>query len=427
MKTNAPAPINASKKQIPAISGPGKPRAEIDPPMFNRQMAGWIETVKTIIIRSFFRSSKTPNRHAHCQSSAFTRIELVAVICVAALLAMTAQKALARQRLASKAMTCFENVQQLGRAMVLYSEDFAGYLPPNPDDGNGNPYRNWVAGPAGVGDAQEFNPDFLTDPSRSLLAPYLNGSTAVFRCPQDPRTGRYQGTNVALKGQIVPAARSYAMNLAVGTNPYRAGGKQPVNGAWLDGNHAHVANTVWFTFARMTDMLNPGPAKTFLFVDEDYRSVNDGMFSFVGPYPGKQMFKMISWPGTYHDMGANLAFADGHAEYHMWQDSRTQLKGPIAGIAVQPNNADIAWLAEHTTALVRQPILSASGAPASNSFNILNLRAPKGASYVLEYTDSLSDPNWTSLPAVMAGTNGPLELIDSTATNAQRFYRAWTQ
>lgn len=375
-------------------------------------------------MKPFFRFSRTAVRQTHDRPTAFTRIELLTVLAVTALVATTVLPALARPRLAGQGMTCFENLQQLGRALTLYTADFAGYVPPNPGDGNVTPYRNWVIGTAGQGGAQEFNPDYLTDPKRSMLAPYLEGNAAVFRCPQDVRTGRYQGTNAELKGQIVPAARSYAMNLAIGTNPYLAGGKKPVDGAWLDGNHAHLANTVWFTFARTSDMLNPGPAKTFVFLDEDYRSLNDGTFSLVGPYPGKQVYKMIDWPATYHDLGANFAFADGHAEYHKWRDARTQLKG-FPSMVVQPGNVDIAWMAEHATALVRQPVLTAAEAPAASTFKI-TLPAPKGAGYVLEYKNSLSDPNWTPLPTVTATTNGPLQLKDPAATYPRRFYRAWT-
>lgn len=354
-----------------------------------------------------------------------TRIELLSIVAVTALVAATAASAVARPRVASRNITCLDNARQLGRALTLYSDDFGSYLPPNPDDGNNTEYRNWVGGQAGKGGAHEFNPDFLTDPARSMLAPYLNGDSAVFRCPQDPRTGRYQGTNAELRGKIVPAARSYSMNLAVGTDPYRAGGKEPVNGAWLDGNHAHLANTVWFTFARTTDLINPGPAKTYTILDEDYRSLNDGTFSFIGPHPTKQTYMMIGWPATYHDLGANLAFADGHAEHHQWQDARTQLKGPISTIAVLPGNVDIAWLAQHTTALVRQPVLAPAGPPKTNFFGI-ELRAPKGATYTLEYKDSLGDSNWIPLTTVTAATNGPLRLNDPTAADQQRFYRAWT-
>jgi len=214
------------------------------------------------------------------------------------------------------------------------------------------------------------------------------------------------------------------MNLAVGTNPYKAGGKQPTDGAWLDGVHGHVAGKTWFTFARTTDMLNPGPAKTFVFLDEDSRSLNDAMFSVVGPYPGHQNYTMIDWPAAYHDVGSNLAFADGHVEYHRWRDPQTQLTGS-PGRVVQPGNVDIEWMAEHATALIRQPRLSAAGRSATNTF-LLVVPALKGLGYTLEYKDSLEATSWTPLPAVTASTNGPLELTDLTATPARRYYRAWT-
>jgi len=52
----------------------------------------------------------------------------------------------------------------------------------------------------------------------------------------------------------------------------------------------------------------------------------------------------------------------------------------------------------------------------------LPLPSQNGRVYELEYTDSLNDPEWTALP-LAAGKGGTLVLTDSTANNAQRFYR----
>jgi alpha-tubulin suppressor-like RCC1 family protein len=56
----------------------------------------------------------------------------------------------------------------------------------------------------------------------------------------------------------------------------------------------------------------------------------------------------------------------------------------------------------------------------------LTLPSQSGRVYALEYKSNLSDANWVSLPLV-AGTGTNLILLDSTATNAQRFYhvRRW--
>jgi Regulator of chromosome condensation (RCC1) repeat/Immunoglobulin domain len=64
---------------------------------------------------------------------------------------------------------------------------------------------------------------------------------------------------------------------------------------------------------------------------------------------------------------------------------------------------------------VINPTLSGSG------FS-LTLSSQSGRVYALEYKANLSDANWVSLP-LTAGTGTNLALLDSTATNAQRFYR----
>jgi hypothetical protein len=56
-----------------------------------------------------------------------------------------------------------------------------------------------------------------------------------------------------------------------------------------------------------------------------------------------------------------------------------------------------------------------------NAFS-LSLPSQSGRVYALEYKNVLSDANWVSLP-LAAGTGTSLVLLDSTATNAQRFYR----
>ncbi len=341
-----------------------------------------------------------------------------------AALAATLLPALARPGAATGA-SCVANLAQLMRAWQLYAADYAGYLPPNPDDGNATPNYNWVDGWAGVGCAQEFNPDILSDPKQAMLAPYLGGVATVYRCPADLRTGRYQGTNIALRGQIVAAARSYSMNQAVGTNPYKQQGKAPVDGPWLDGAHGHTANRTWYTFAKTTDFINPGPADTFVLLDEDPNSLNDGSFATVGPYPGHQNYLMIDWPAGFHNFGAGFGFADGHAEIHPWQDQRTKVKSPIIGISTQPGSVDIAWMAAHATALVRQAILSAPALTASNTFTV-NLNSLNGASYFLEYKDSLNATNWTALPAVTGTNTGSLLISDPSPTAPQRFYRVRT-
>jgi prepilin-type processing-associated H-X9-DG protein len=351
-------------------------------------------------------------------------VELLAVLAALALLAAVLLPALARAGGSRQGASCLNNLQQMGRALQLYAADYANYLPPNVDNGSSAPYSSWVCGEAGRGGVDEFNPDILKDPTRSLLVSYLNGDASVFHCPSDLRTGRYQGTDPALTNTIVPSARSYSMSEAVGTLPDSPGGKAAVYGPWLSGDH-NEAPGAWFTFARTTDMVRPGPANTFVFLDEDPYSINDGSFGNVGPYPGHQVYKWMDWPATYHDYGANFAFGDGHAETHTWQDPRTQVQNGNVAQSTQPGNPDIVWLAEHTTALIRQTVLSGAGPDAAHSLK-LSFPSLKGASYTAEYADSLSSTNWQTLGTVVSTNGEVLTVTDPAATNGQRLYRVWT-
>jgi type II secretory pathway pseudopilin PulG len=271
------------------------------------------------------------------------------VIAIIAILASMLLPALANSKAKSQALFCMNNGNQMIKSTVLYASDYNDFLPPNPDDGNTTPNYNWCPGEAGIGQAQEFNSDILRDPNRSLLAPYIANNVTIFKCPADRRIGLYQGNDPTLRGTKVPNARTFSESQAVGTNPYK-GGKVAVNGPWLDGSHNHVVGQKWLTYGKMGDFTRPGPAGTFVYLDEDAHSLNDGSFATVGPY-FPQNYEMIDWPGTYHNMACGFAFADGHSEIHKWLDGRTRLKGS-ASTMTQANNVDIVWLANHASALI---------------------------------------------------------------------------
>jgi prepilin-type processing-associated H-X9-DG protein len=67
----------------------------------------------------------------------------------------------------------------------------------------------------------------------------------------------------------------------------------------------------------------------------------------------------ISWPATLHNFGGMFAFGDGHAELHKWTDGRTRLNpatfNPTVGPGIQqvPDNQDLIWLQQRTSALAR--------------------------------------------------------------------------
>lgn len=279
------------------------------------------------------------------QSSAFTRMDLLAVLSASSLLLLLTPPLAGNNQVHSRLATCLDNHRRLAIACQMYASDNAGWFPPNNDDGTTVPGFAWVGGQSGPGGGQEFNGRLLADPSRSLLANYVQRDPLVFRCPTDLRTGLDQSPlGAGETRQRVGAARSVAMNAAVGVNPYARAGKQPADGAWLDNNHGHTYGRTWLTYGRESQLTVPGPASTALILDEDGRSVNDGLFAF-----GMQSPEWIDWPTTSHDGAGTLSFADAHVEAHRWVDSRTPV-GTLVNRRPVPGSPDYAWLRERISA-----------------------------------------------------------------------------
>jgi prepilin-type N-terminal cleavage/methylation domain-containing protein/prepilin-type processing-associated H-X9-DG protein len=285
---------------------------------------------------------------------AFTLLELLVVIAIIGILAALLLPVLARAKERAQATTCMNNLKQMMTAMSLYTGDNHDFFPPNPDDGNTIPGYNWCSGEAGIGQPQEFDPDVIKDPTRSLLINYLSGEVKIFHCPADRRQGKYQGTDPALIGHIVPAARTYSMSQAVGTidpgydqNTSPGGGEYPhsgvpdlpVNGPWLNNQGDHRRDQPWATYGRASAIGAPGPSMLWVLTDENAKGLNDAAFAFGMDYPD-----WIDAPGSYHGNAAGIAFADGHAEIHKWIGTPEPQS--------EANQTDWSWMQQRTSAKV---------------------------------------------------------------------------
>ena len=300
----------------------------------------------------------SPRRAFALFRAGFTLIELLVVIAIIGILAAMLLPALSRAKQKAQGATCLSNGKQMMTAMTLYTGDNNEFFPPNPDDGNPNAGYNWCPGSAGIGGPEEFNPDVLKDPARSLLISYMGGNADLFRCPADLRQGKYQGTDPAFIGQIVPAARTFSMSQAVGTidpgfeatefsgSGYVHSGvpNLSVNGPWLNNQFTHRRNSPWSTYGRATDIRSPSPSMLWVLLDEDARGLNDAAFAF-----GMESPEWFDAPGTYHNGGCGFAFADGHSETHRWLDRSP--KGSGATVITDPlDQQDWGWMQQRTSA-----------------------------------------------------------------------------
>ena len=290
----------------------------------------------------------------------FTLIELLVIVAMLAVLTAVVLPALAGTKPNAPAFQCLNNQRQLILAWQMYANDNNGLLPPNEYPytttyytyANKYQLKNWVVGtmvqPLDAG-ALGFRE--LTDPN-SLLSAYITNASVYF-CPAD---------NYVDSRSHAYHVRSYSMNSAVGTtwSYYYLGGMPlgaPVKGGWLPGNAYNPNQTTWLTYGKMSSFTRPGPANTWIFIDENAYSINDGSFvAAAAASPGATY--LVDFASGRHGKADVLAFADGHVIVHQWQDARTCTippplqpgSGGTSPTLQTPDNPDCFYLAPLTSA-----------------------------------------------------------------------------
>ena len=257
--------------------------------------------------------------------SGFTLIELLVVIAIIAILASMLLPALAKAKTKAQGINCLNNLRQLMYGWRLYSDDHEDKLVAAEDGIAGRP--NWFSGWLNF-TADRANWDINAHMTNSPIWSYVGRAQAIFKCPADRAM-------VTVKGQKVPRIRSNSMGQHFG------------NGSWLPA-------PTYRTYAKATDMGDPGPSMVWVLLDEHPDSVNDAAFANQ-MVTGDTMSaaRIIDFPASYHNGACGFSFADGHSEIRKWKDGRTiapvKYTGTLALNVASANNRDVLWFAEHTT------------------------------------------------------------------------------
>ena len=262
--------------------------------------------------------------------NAFTLIELLVVIAIIAILAAMLLPALAKAKIKTQGILCMNNTKQIMLATHLYAGDYGDRIPGNvhgtgitPNDPRAPWVQGWLTWDTRT---DNTNTAYILSDVYSSLAKYYARQKNIFLCPTD----KY----------VSPAQRAQGWNARVRSisgNVYCGGTQTQINEGPSD---AAFVPTPKFSM-----MVNPGPALSWVYLDEHPDSINDA--GFFPPHIGQ----WIDLPSNLHNGACGVAFADGHSEIHKWISSVNQRKvtyTTFSAWSVATNDKDLLWLRERT-------------------------------------------------------------------------------
>ena len=302
---------------------------------------------------------KSSSARRHDGDRAFTLTELLVVLATLGMLTVILLPALASNRPGStRAIQCVNSMRQLGLASGLYANDNHDRLASNNDQFpavGANKSANWIC-PYGVtldwsANARNTNTIYLTANSpiygTALFANYVASAGNIYVCPAD----KYLSANqkVFAAGGLSSRMRSCAMDGAMGDGSKWFSAADGGGGGW----------PAYYEAKKLSDLHSPGPSACWLIIDEHPDSDDDAVL-FVNPADASSATSddyFTGLPGSMHNNGAGLVYADGHSEVHVWQGRITtepvKYVTYLQSLSVGGDPAsqnDMTWLAQHTPA-----------------------------------------------------------------------------
>jgi prepilin-type N-terminal cleavage/methylation domain-containing protein/prepilin-type processing-associated H-X9-DG protein len=307
-----------------------------------------------------------PSSRRPAFANGFTLIELLVVIAIIAILAAMLLPALSRAKQQGMGATCQSNEKQLSLGWSMYATDFNGEFPPNggegaqpasPQTGMTGGDAQWCPGRQDPGAGAGWLAAANLPPNSpnigwewiqaGLLYHYVN-TVNIYLCPSD------KSYNL-LGSQQYPHVRSMSMNAWIQPLPLH-----DTTPPWNNGSED--ANMRIYT--KEGDLTVPGPANTWLLVDENPSSINDGWMVEDPSEPSVNDPEWVDLPASYHSGACGMSFCDGHAVIHLWRDKTVTgeqdqvIKTGTGWASISPKGPtpasfqyDIFWMVNRSSAL----------------------------------------------------------------------------